>query len=181
MNPIQVLMDEHQRIESVMKRLSSWSRGLAGGEQDARSELAEFVEFIQSFTDTLHHGKEEEILFATMVERGFSRQQGPIAVMLSEHAEGRALTATLRVLSECPAPWTEEERSKVVRASRAFVDLLVAHIEKEDQILYPMAESRLSDTDWDEISRRFELFESDAKNAELRRKIAPLITRLEGR
>jgi hypothetical protein len=44
-----------------------------------------------------------------------------------------------------------------------------------------MAESRLSDTDWDEISRRFELFESDAKNAELRRKIAPLITRLEGR
>ena len=172
-------MDEHRRIETVMKRLSSWARTLGNSDQDGRSELAEFVEFIQSFTDALHHGKEEEILFAMMVERGFSRQQGPIAVMLSEHAEGRALTGTLRVLSKALAPWTEEERGMVARASRAFVDLLAAHIEKEDQILYPMAESRLSAADWDEITRRFERFESSAENAVLRQKLAPLIARLE--
>ncbi|MBK9032944.1 MAG: tetratricopeptide repeat protein [Myxococcales bacterium] len=34
---------------------------------------------------TRHHGKEEDLLFEAMVEHGFSREQGPLAVMLHEH------------------------------------------------------------------------------------------------
>ncbi|MGD0266766.1 MAG: hemerythrin domain-containing protein, partial [Candidatus Methylomirabilota bacterium] len=37
-----------------------------------------------------HHGKEENLLFKTMVDRGFPRQGGPIAVMLHEHETGRS-------------------------------------------------------------------------------------------
>jgi len=47
------------------------------------------VSLIKSYADGLHHAKEENLLFPLMVKRGFSSEQGPIAVMLHDHAEGR--------------------------------------------------------------------------------------------
>ena len=47
------------------------------------------VSLIKSYADGLHHAKEENLLFPLMVKRGFSGEQGPIAVMLHDHAEGR--------------------------------------------------------------------------------------------
>ena len=91
----------------------------------------------------------------------------------------RATRSSPARLSSSSGTGRRATQNRKARASRAFVDLLAAHIEKEDQILYPMAESRLSAADWDEITRRFERFESSAENAVLRQKLAPLIARLE--
>ncbi len=42
------------------------------------------VQFPCTFADRCHHGKEENLLFKTMVDRGFPREAGAIAVMLLE-------------------------------------------------------------------------------------------------
>ena len=47
------------------------------------------VELIRNFADGLHHAKEENLLFPLLGEKGFSPEQGPVAVMLSEHTQGR--------------------------------------------------------------------------------------------
>ncbi len=178
MNPIETLMNEHQRILAVLESLSSWARGLSGRADDARAELAEFVAFIRGFADALHHGKEEDILFAAMVERGFPRHQGPIAVMLAEHAEFRGLTEIMLALSESATPWGEDDRKKASRTALAYADLLSSHIEKEDQILYPMAEERLSPADMAELARRFELFEANPEHSSQREQLSLLADRL---
>jgi hemerythrin-like domain-containing protein len=51
--------------------------------------LLQIVEFIQVFADKCHHGKEENLLFRSMVKAGLPKEGGPIAVMLSEHEMGR--------------------------------------------------------------------------------------------
>ena len=53
------------------------------------SDLEEVVELIRKFADGLHHAKEENLLFPLMAEKGFSLEQGPVAVMLMEHEQGR--------------------------------------------------------------------------------------------
>ena len=47
------------------------------------------VYLIRNYADGFHHAKEEKILFPALEVKGFSPHQGPVAVMLSEHIQGR--------------------------------------------------------------------------------------------
>jgi hemerythrin-like domain-containing protein len=143
MEAIDTLIKEHRLIERVIGALVSFVDESRRGGTDGRAELDGFVTFIREFADARHHGKEEKILFAAMVEAGFPRNGGPVAVMLVEHDRGRSHARALAELAASPAPWTAADRGRLAEASRAYADLLYAHIQKEDQILYPMAEQRL--------------------------------------
>jgi hemerythrin-like domain-containing protein len=144
MDATENLMTEHRLIERVIEALNAFADAAARKSTDEKEELGRFVTFIRELADGVHHGKEEEILFAAMVEAGFPRHAGPIGVMLAEHDEGRRLVAVLRGLAEQAGPWSAEDRQALVEAAGGYGDLLRAHIRKEDEILYPMAEARLA-------------------------------------
>ena len=146
MDAIETLMNEHRTIERAIDALVSFADEVRRKTNDDRAdkvELGRFVTFIREFADACHHGKEEDILFAAMVEAGFSRQSGPIAVMLMEHDLGRTHVRALAGLSAQEAAWSVEDRQRLGEAAHGYADLLRAHIHKEDAILYPMAEQRL--------------------------------------
>jgi hemerythrin-like domain-containing protein len=142
MDAIETLKAEHRLIEQAIAALLAFTGEAAGGGDD-RPELARFVRFIREFADGHHHAKEEDVLFEAMVQAGFPRQAGPVGMMLHEHDLGRQLVATLAALAEAPAPWTAEERARLAEAATGYAELLRAHIQKEDGVLYPMAEARL--------------------------------------
>ncbi len=142
MKAIETLMSEHRSIEQVIDALQAFTTAVRGGAED-RPELARFVRFIREFADGHHHAKEEGVLFEAMVQAGFPRQAGPIGVMLHEHDLGRRQVAVLAALAEAAAPWTDVEREQLAAAAGGYGELLRAHIQKEDSILYPMAEQRL--------------------------------------
>jgi hemerythrin-like domain-containing protein len=144
MDAIETLMTEHRLIERVIEGLTAFAAETSRRTTDDKPELARFVTFIREFADGAHHGKEENVLFAAMVEAGFPREAGPIGVMLAEHHEGRRLVGILRGLAEQQDPWTAEDRHLLVEAAEGYGGLLRQHIHKEDAILYPMAEARLA-------------------------------------
>lgn len=156
-----LLMEEHRLIENALDALEAWLTTL-GPESDAdkKAELAQYVDFIRGFADAYHHGKEEDILFAVMVQHGFPRQAGPIAVMLQEHDMGRALVNILDALAQQVAAWSDEDRATIAEAARDFCAMLRQHIQKEDQVLYRMADTRLPQPAKDEIFRRCQDFEA---------------------
>jgi len=157
---IELLMQEHRLIERALDAMEGWITTLGpGSESDDKAELARFVSFIRGFADAYHHGKEEDILFVVMVEHGFPREVGPIPVMLREHDLGRSLVSVLDGLAKQPATWSEQDRDTLARTVREFSALLRQHIQKEDQILYPMADTRLPEPVKEEMFRRFQVFE----------------------
>jgi hemerythrin-like domain-containing protein len=143
MDAIEILMSEHRLIERVLGALVAFADEASRKTTDDKEELGRFVAFIRGFADAWHHGKEEDILFAAMVEAGFSRDAGPIAVMLCEHDQGRTHVRALADLSAQAGPWTAEDRQRLAEHANGFAVLLRQHIHKEDAILYPMAEQRL--------------------------------------
>ncbi len=145
MEAIETLMAEHRIILRGCDALQSFAEEVrrGGGEP---AELARFVAFIREFADAHHHAKEENFLFAAMVEAGFPKEAGPIAVMLFEHDAGRRHVAELAELAGRTSPWTGEDRERVSAAAIGYADLLRGHIHKEDAILYPMAEQRLPES-----------------------------------
>ena len=143
MDAIETLMSEHRLIERALDSLVAFADEVSRKTTDEKEELGRYVTFIRAFADAYHHGKEEDILFAAMVEAGFSRESGPIAVMLWEHDQGRAHVRALAGLAAQAGPWTAEDRQGLAEHANGFAMLLRQHIHKEDAILYPMAEQRL--------------------------------------
>jgi hemerythrin-like domain-containing protein len=170
MTPIEVLVEEHEKIVRVLDALDGWAEGLDGADDGERPVLRRFMTCIREFVDPIHHGKEEDILFALMVESGFPKQAGPIAVMLHEHDIARRLIATMHGLAEQATPWTAEQRDEAKRAAGSYTELMRQHIDKENGILYPMADARLPPAAQAEMAARFARFAetTGARDAELR-------------
>jgi hemerythrin-like domain-containing protein len=158
---IDTLTEEHRVIERVLEALEAYVTRIENGAIPDRARVAEFAEFFRDFADTCHHGKEEEILFKTLIELGFPREHGPVGMMLFEHAQGREHVAAIAGVGQGSGPVTEQERQSLIAHTREYVPLLRQHILKEDRVLYPMAAQRVSVEDWNRMAKAFEAFERD--------------------
>lgn len=176
---IQGLMDEHRVIERVLGALDTFALRLESGECEDRAALKDFVTFFREFADKLHHGKEEDRLFAEMERNGFPKEYGPLGVMYAEHVEGRGHVRALAELATGSGPLDADERQVASRHALAYVPLLRAHILKEDNILYPMALQAIRNEDLEALGLAFQTFESDMLGAGARERYLALADALE--
>jgi hemerythrin-like domain-containing protein len=102
------------------------------------------VYLIRNFADGLHHAKEEKMLFPLMIQKGFSDQQGPIAVMLHDHNEGRGYVKGIADNIESYKKGNTNALSDIFSNMKEYIDLLREHIGKENNVLFRMADNVLS-------------------------------------
>jgi hemerythrin-like domain-containing protein len=157
------MMREHELIVGVLASLQAMAEKLAAGNLVARQDVADFGRFFRDFADKCHHGKEEARLFVKMVEAGFPQDNGPIAVMLSEHDAGRREVRSLLEIGAGTGPLNEAERVKAIDSARQFMPLLYAHIQKENNILYPMAQNAIAPGEFDLLDRSCEAFDKEIR------------------
>ena len=132
---VSILAGEHQVILQVLASVEAMARQCATGNLPA-ADARDALEILRTFADKCHHGKEEDILFPVLesLAPGF----GPTQVMRLEHVEGRALIRAMGTAVD------NLHAGDFARAAIGYVALLRQHIEKEDGILFPMAQTMLS-------------------------------------
>ncbi len=162
--PTQVLKDEHALILQALDALEQKIAALEGGAAPDRAYFEKAVQFLRTFADQCHHGKEENLLFKAMVDQGFPREGGPIAVMLSEHDTGRGF---IRGLAEGAVGIGRDPAAaqQIIQNGRGYIRLLRAHIDKENTILFPMADQVLSPQLQAHLGEEFERFEAEETGA----------------
>jgi len=72
------------------------------------------------------------------------RDEGPIAVMLQEHREGRRLVGIMRDTLPEVRHGAAAAADRFERAGRDYAALIRAHIGKEDGVLFQMADQVVS-------------------------------------
>lgn len=102
------------------------------------------VELIRKFADGFHHAKEEKLLFPLMITKGFSDQQGPVALMLSEHELGRMYTGEIAKNIEIIKQGNSTVLTKIYSNMQSYISLLRNHIAKENNVLFRMADQVLN-------------------------------------
>ena len=175
---IDVLMSEHRLIERVLAALEAHSRELIDGRPLERAPIREFSDFFRNYADACHHGKEEDLLFKRMVELGFPKDHGPIAVMLYEHTIGRAHVGALREIGEASGPVAPDESAVVVTRATSYVPMLREHILKEDRILYPLAERMLPPNELERLAEQYDDFQARVVGANAYAEMERLAERL---
>jgi hemerythrin-like domain-containing protein len=145
--PFHILKHEHRIIERVLRSLDGVCARLEGGTRVPASALLEIADFVTTFADQYHHGKEEQHLFPALERSGIPREGGPLSVMEYEHQLERELIAGLRQSIDQYADGDAHATRSFVEAGRAFLSLLVSHIEKEDSILFRIGDEVLDETE----------------------------------
>lgn len=158
------LREEHQiilQVADAMQGLLADADGPSGPDFDT---IGDCVTFIRLFADACHHGKEEDLLFPELEAAGLPRHQGPIAVMLQEHELGRAFARQMADSLPAAREGDGQALSKLAGAARGYIDLIRAHILKEDNVLFEMADQAVRGSACDRLcggygavcARRFE-------------------------
>ena len=156
MKATQQLKDEHEGIKLMLSIMEKISNSLKNGGELNITQFENIIEFIKGFADKCHHGKEEDILFPTMIKDGIPSDSGPIAVMLNEHQLGRNYIKALSIAFEEFKKGNENAINDIIKNSMDYVILLRNHIEKENNILFTMADKVLNEQ---EQSKMFDAFE----------------------
>ncbi|HVN86895.1 MAG TPA: hemerythrin domain-containing protein [Candidatus Binatia bacterium] len=137
---IDLLSSQHQ---DVLARLDTVESTLTNG---AAATVAGFASFLAGEVGQ-HFDLEEQALFPVLA-RHIGSDSGPLAVMNAEHARFRELLADL-----CAAVRADDSAAQHAHAIE-LIELLRAHIAKEDHVLFPMAQRLLSPAEHAEVNER---------------------------
>ncbi|MGH9431872.1 MAG: hemerythrin domain-containing protein [Terriglobia bacterium] len=154
-----ILRSEHEALRRMLEFTEDAADRMRRGESVQTEVLARVVEFFRIFREGCLLTKEEDFLFPTLERKGLSRQGGPIALMLIDHATGRRL---MREMAEASAAYEDGSREAGKRwagVASDFVDLMRVHLNEEEEVLFMMADTFLLPAEQAELAAGFERLE----------------------
>jgi hemerythrin-like domain-containing protein len=160
MKATQQLKDEHEGIKIMLNIAGQLGRQFEVTGNLNKQHFDDILEFLKVFVDKCHHAKEEELLFPALVAAGVPKD-GPVAVMLHEHEIGRN---HIKAMNEAFVGYIAGDISlskKIMQNLHGYISLLRDHIEKENNVLFMMADNLLSEKKQDELFEGFEKIEKE--------------------
>ena len=141
MHLIEELEAEHRLIEAVAGSLRTYAALRLRGEGDP-ADGPRLVRFLRLYAGHYHHAREEDTLFAALVERVQLPRSGPIATLVGDHHRIAALLDELEALLQRDAPDAAALR-RLDAAAIEYSRALWRHIDAENSVLFPEADARL--------------------------------------
>lgn len=162
MNAINDLVHEHEAVQLTLTILQRIIDDIDANGKIANPEhLEQLFDFFSTFVDSCHHSKEEEFLFPALEEAGVSREGGPVGVMLNEHQRGRELVAAMKTAVTMSMKGDPGAALVLRRSANAYITLLRFHIEKENNVLFPLALTHLPATKLAQLKDGFDRIETE--------------------
>jgi hemerythrin-like domain-containing protein len=154
------LRDEHEGVKIMLSILEQVCQQLETTGSLNKEHFESILEFLKVFVDTCHHGKEEDLLFPALEAVGIPKE-GPIATALHQHELGRN---HVKAMNNAFAIFMTGDRSSsqdIMKNAQGYISLLKDHIEMENNVLFAVADNRLSEKKQDELFEGFEKIEEE--------------------
>ncbi len=156
LDPITILKSDHEAVRTVLNNLDGYLKKISKVSSDGlRNNLINQLNEITVFIDKdleVHFKKEEDGLFP-ILGNYIGTETGPIHVMLLEHKQSRELSSEFK--SKIKSYPYAKEYNSIVNIGNAFIKLLSEHIDKEEQILFNIADMQLSQEEKRGITEKF--------------------------
>ncbi len=160
MKPIGILMIEHRLIEKVLQLVGDEIANIERRMDEDPSFLDSVIDFVRTYADRIHHGKEEDILFARLRTKELDAYDRKIMEELdAEHSTSRR---NVSELVAAKAAFAGGDRSQVgtIKEKLTFVvSFYPVHIAKEDKDFFIKTQRYFTSAELDGMLADFEAFD----------------------
>jgi len=134
MMPVGPLIKEHRLIERMIRVLKAELETIKKENKTSLLFLDTVIDFIKTYADRCHHGKEEEILFRDLNKENLSDEHRRIMnELIEEHKLGRN---NVKKLVEAKGKYIQGDKNvlkDIISNMETLVKFYPKHIEKEDK------------------------------------------------
>lgn len=154
------LMTEHRLIERVIQDMQ---RRLERFDEEASldpSYVYTAVDFLRTYADRCHHGKEEDILFRELEGRPLTSEHAQMMhALVTDHVWARAKTKALIEATDRFAAGDDEAAAQAREFMRALADFYPEHIQREDHGFFKPAIEYFTPEQRDQMADKFYEFD----------------------
>ena len=148
------------------------------GERLDAGDLAHVVEFLRVFVDRCHHTKEEELLFPAIRAAGITAAEDTILLLLEDHVRGREMVGRIAAASQRLAEGDASATAELADAMSGYTDLLRAHIRREEDDCFDVADRELPAAVQAELAKGYERIEREVVGGGVHEGFHALLDRL---
>lgn len=160
MKPIGPLMREHRLIERLLEAMRTEMDRMRREEPADPVFIESALDFIRTYADRCHHGKEEDILFRDLGAKRMSAEHMKVVVeLIEEHKRGRRVVAELSSAVERYRRGDEGAPGDMLAAMETLVDFYPRHIAKEDKEFFHPCMEYFSREEQDRMLEEFAEFD----------------------
>jgi len=174
-----VMVEEHRLILRMIAVLEENVELMEQGRFRDWRFFLDAVDFIRNYADRFHHAKEEDVLFKALIANGMPAENSPVAAMLMTHDQGRAHVCALEEAAQKALDGEPDQIPIIAEHALGYASLLHDHIDKEDTILYPLAERVLPEAVRPDMTEAY--LDAEAKTPGLEEKYRRLVVKYESR
>jgi hemerythrin-like domain-containing protein len=171
------LRSEHVAVGRMPAIVSVMAGRVQGGEPVDAADVDAVVEFLRVFVDKCHHTKEEQLLFPAMRAAGTSAED-TIVRLLDDHVHGREFVGSIAAASGRLAEGDQSAAGELTRAMTGYTELLHAHIRREENDCFDVADRELADGVQEELLEGYERVEQEVVGGGVHERFHALIDRL---
>ena len=128
------LMKEHRLIEQIVPVMQTELKHISYDREVHPLFIYDAVDFFRTYADRLHHGKEENILFAQLKDKELSSEHERIMnELIEEHRYARRTVGNLVTATEKWSHGDKQALTRVAECLNGLCELYPRHIENEDR------------------------------------------------
>ncbi len=152
MTPAEQLKEEHERIALMLKILERVCTKMEAKGKAYLGHLERIMEFFKIFVDQCHHGKEEYLLFPAIIPM----ERKLIGLLLREHSQGRSYVRAMDHDLTQMKKFEELTWVEYTANAQKYIALMTQHIQKENNVLFPIFDRLLGKKKQRELVEGFE-------------------------
>lgn len=181
MYSIDLMIEEHNQILRFNKVFRAVCTRILNNEMIEPDDIRSMIDFIRTYADKHHHGKEEMIFFKEMQNHlGAIGDKLITHGMFVEHDLGRLFISDLeQAVNEYEKSQSDDSRLDIIASAIGYTKLLQRHIDKENNVVYSYGEKNLSKDILNEIDAKIKEFEVQASDQKLQEHYLHLLKQME--
>jgi hemerythrin-like domain-containing protein len=175
---LRIIKSEHRSIAAILDGLGHFvDLGLAGKPLPDARVFRAMLQYLDLFAERMHHPKEDKYLFASVRLRTHDAD-AMLDRLQEEHSWDlgaiRAMEQAFLRYEEGGADFFDAFARKVQDYARFHSE----HMRNEEKVIFPIAETVLTEEDWREIDAAFEAHQDPLASPDQERDMNALFTRI---
>ncbi len=160
MKPRGPLMIEHRLIEKMIGLMNREIGRIQANGKIRSDFITAAVDFLRTYADRTHHGKEEDILFQALEKKDLSKKdQNDMNDLIAEHKKARQTVSELVEAEDATRRGDKSSLKTAMEKLNTLVNFYPLHIRKEDEEFFPNTEKYFSEQEQQKMLGAFGEFD----------------------